>query len=438
MLEEKLALSQAAYQDTKFNLESSDSKLAESTTIIEDLRIEINTLKASSEEAKLAEKDAKIKELKDEIVQLKQTNEEEPSDLVTRLKFICQKLEKEKKKISDDFQKKCDELIQGKIKLEENLSRVVSEKQKILEKEKTLMGLFVSVKGMIDRTNPEVFKQPDVEAGAVPKRPASDQPTSKPKENILWVCDKCTFQSRSESVVNEHIIVDHQGKQKATVYLCDICNITCNSQIAFKTHMQTHHGDQTTKSCNVCDYKSKTEEDLIVHSRKHNRPDTFHCDRCGHKTNSIRDLDNHINDHHAAQESFPCIFCKFICSNSSSLEKHLNFRHRIFSEGEELSQATKDTNVQNSRQKENRGSYSDDERRRNGFCRLWNNNVCTFEFCKFLHENSPLCRYQESCRNPSNCRFFHKKPHIPQKSYQYREEDFPPFQSRKHQEERRQ
>ena len=74
--------------------------------------------------------------MKDELEELKQSGMGDNNNAVNRLKFVCQKLEKEKKKIVEDFQKKCDELVQAKIKLEENLSRTISEKQIIVEKER--------------------------------------------------------------------------------------------------------------------------------------------------------------------------------------------------------------------------------------------------------------------------------------------------------------
>ena len=60
-LEEKLALSNAAYSDTKKNLELSDSEIAESSNTIEELNNAIKTLEANTDIGKLAEKDDKIR-----------------------------------------------------------------------------------------------------------------------------------------------------------------------------------------------------------------------------------------------------------------------------------------------------------------------------------------------------------------------------------------
>ena len=48
------------------------------------------------------------------------------------------------------------------------------------------------------------------------------------------------------------------------------------------------------------------------------------------------------------------------------------------------------------------------ERSDNGFCVHWNNGSCEFgEFCRYIHEDSPFCYFQEKCNRKGSCRFFH-------------------------------
>ena len=61
ILEEKLSMSHTAYNETKKNLEVSDSKLAENCKMIDELNNSIKALKADADIAKSAEKDAKIR-----------------------------------------------------------------------------------------------------------------------------------------------------------------------------------------------------------------------------------------------------------------------------------------------------------------------------------------------------------------------------------------
>ena len=428
LLEEKLALSQAAYNDTKINLETSDSKLAESANMIDELKMENERLKAAV--SNLEEKDKQIDELNEQITLLKQTGPDNSENTVNRLKFVCQKLEKEKKKVADEFQKKVDDLNQSKIKLEENLTRSTSEKLKLVEKEKALLGLFMSVKGMIDRTNPEIAKTSDNNKKEdVPQSPENVQAKANIDENVLFVCNKCTFQSKSELVFKEHKRVDHDGPEKQTIYICDICEQACNSQAEFKAHNNAQHTNKTVYGCGICDAECKTKEELNIHMKGHRQQQTIHCDYCGAAQKSICELDLHIETHHKQK----CEFCVFHSSSFVNLQKHLAFIHQIFSSKETSSHDNQGSGNQVKQDDRRMSPYSDDVRRKNGYCRLWNNSFCRFDFCKFLHEESPFCRYQDRCRNPSTCRFFHQKPQVPQKEFQYKEADFPPFQQQKDQ-----
>ena len=68
--------------------------------------------------------------------------------------------------------------------------------------------------------------------------------TSKTGATILWVCDKCTFQSRNEDVLKEHKKVYNEGWKLPTIYICDLCETSCNSQIEFKKHADELHREK--------------------------------------------------------------------------------------------------------------------------------------------------------------------------------------------------
>ena len=230
---------------------------------------------------------------------------------------------------------------------------------------------------------------------------------------------------------NEHKRVDHTGPQLPTIYLCDLCEKTCNTQAEFKKHVEDHH---KPKKCNDCDYQCNGEAPLSAHRKKYHS-NQFPCDRCGMKATSLQDLDIHIENAHKQNDVISCQFCSFKSKGNLNMDRHMNFRHNVKNDlqGRQQNMHGRQHNMQGRQQnmqEGRKGPYADEERRNNGFCRLWNNGICSFEFCKFLHEESPHCRYQERCRDPSSCRFFHQKPQSARRSFQYKEEDFPPFQSR--------
>ena len=59
---------------------------------------------------------------------------------------------------------------------------------------------------------------------------------------ILWVGDKCTFQSKD--VLKEHKKVYNKGLKLPTIYICDLCEKSCNSQIEFKKHADELHREK--------------------------------------------------------------------------------------------------------------------------------------------------------------------------------------------------
>ena len=56
---------------------------------------------------------------------------------------------------------------------------------------------------------------------------------------------------------------------------------------------------------------------------------------------------------------------------------------------------------------QNRSEFENGNR---GFCIFWNRGKCDYGIsCKYLHEESPECRYQENCYRKESCRFFHSE-----------------------------
>ena len=150
------------------------------------------------------------------------------------------------------------------------------------------------MKGLIDRAGLSPLNDSKEEE----KRPETtkEAQSSKPS-NIIWVCDMCPFQSKSENVIKEHKDIDHSGPQLKTIYLCDLCKTTCNSQTEFKKHAEDHH---KVKKCNDCGFKCTEENSMSAHrKKKHDRhSNKFSCDRCGNTLSSLQELDLHIQNTH--------------------------------------------------------------------------------------------------------------------------------------------
>jgi hypothetical protein len=91
------------------------------------------------------------------------------------------------------------------------------------------------------------------------------------------------------------------------------------------------------------------------------------------------------------KKSYKCESCANVYKSEMDLNKH----------SEEVHMPKR--NIMSFRQK-----FSQEERKRNVFCRFWDHAECHFgDECKFLHEEAPHCRFKEQCRAKPRCQSFH-------------------------------
>ena len=262
---------------------------------------------------------------------------------------------------------------------------------------------------------------------------------------MIFICDRCDFQSKRENILNEHIQVDHAVAPKKIIYMCDVCEYKCESQVDFKKHFKDMHQEKKHTCCqcdfqskrenilsehiqvdhaaaphkrvyvcDICEYKCESQVDFKKHCKDMHEEQKYTCDHCGTKLNSLQGLDTHIQIFHQKKPEYKCDECNLKFSVLDNVRKHMANRH-----GTSPGQNNQNTNSQ-ARQ------FTHSGRPETRFCKYWNNSSCFSDNCKFLHEEAPPCKFQQSCRNIRNCVFFHEKQ---SQGFQYREEDFPPFQN---------
>ena len=223
--------------------------------------------------------------------------------------------------------------------------------------------------------------------------------------NELYECDECDYRDSSEENVCNHKIAVH------TKHICNSCEFVTESVATLISHLQENHTNSTLNNkdfnCRKCPKVFNTQAELHMHIKIHNTQNNFPCDYCGFKANSLHFLDVHLKSFHKIHEQR---------SNNNS-KSRLNNQY--------------DANMQHSARTTN---YTSRERIQNGPCRQYNNGVCRFESaCKYAHIR--ICKFQESCYSPTNCRFYHNnKSNINflsvthrQQPFQYRAQDFPPL-----------
>jgi hypothetical protein len=139
--------------------------------------------------------------------------------------------------------------------------------------------------------------------------------------------------------------------------------------------------------CTKCRFTANTQTEVESHEKRMHATQ-FKCGMCEFSADSKDKLREHEKGFHKVT-NYKCIQCDKSFTSSDDLKEHLDTTHRT-----------------------NKKIFSYEERKRNGFCRFWNHSNCSFEkHCRFLHEEAPHCRFQDSCRAKQQCQFYHEDLH---------------------------
>ncbi|KAG5898222.1 hypothetical protein JTB14_005599 [Gonioctena quinquepunctata] len=86
-------------------------------------------------------------------------------------------------------------------------------------------------------------------------------------------------------------------------------------------HIKTH-SDVRSFSCDVCDYKGKSKQQLNRHTTIHRDTKKYHCSQCSFSARNSMHLRRHIRIHTGAKP-FSCPHCAYRCNNLENLRKHV-------------------------------------------------------------------------------------------------------------------
>ena len=160
---------------------------------------------------------------------------------------------------------------------------------------------------------------------------------------------------------------------------------------SLKVHKRVH---AKRYNCTVCLYKADSEKELKEHTeRRHS--EKYECELCDFVSQQKADISEHERKDHnitKVRKQYDCNKCENIYRYEAELKSHNEKEHS-----------------HNQRRSGSGYKYSYQERNTNSYCRFWNHAQCSLgESCKILHEEAPLCRFQEVCSKP-RCQFFHEE-----------------------------
>jgi hypothetical protein len=99
-----------------------------------------------------------------------------------------------------------------------------------------------------------------------------------------YSCQSCDFKSNTQNDLREHIILTHTAKN---VYLCDKCGYSTYNSVHLKRHQEVKHGSFL---CDKCDFQSSDYGALANHKRGAHK---VVCPKCSYVLNAGITLDEH-------------------------------------------------------------------------------------------------------------------------------------------------
>ncbi|XP_016990226.2 zinc finger and SCAN domain-containing protein 2 [Drosophila rhopaloa] len=173
--------------------------------------------------------------------------------------------------------------------------------------------------------HPQAFKCDDCEATFDVDRALAQHRRKEHTEFACQLCDKVFKSSRS--------LVRHvQGHSGARTYKCEHenCGKSFVNQHNLTSHRRVHNEDRNYV-CELCGYRSRYREALIVHRRTHTGEKPFQCPTCA-RCFASKSLLNEHQAMHSTEKPYKCDKCDSAFSRPKALyhHKHLHLGVKKF------------------------------------------------------------------------------------------------------------
>ena len=113
-------------------------------------------------------------------------------------------------------------------------------------------------------------------------------------------------------------------KERQEKIPCPSCNFIANSATRLEHHMMTAHKDDTTYTCNICEYETTWNREYYMHMKEHFTGPPYRCDNdnCDYSADRIQPLLYHRMIH-TDERPFQCTICNYKFRTKNNLTTHL-------------------------------------------------------------------------------------------------------------------
>ena len=176
--------------------------------------------------------------------------------------------------------------------------------------------------GEMDRIE---VSEPAHDIGKIVEEIVDDIATEMNRVTEVIKCNECSFETNIGRQMETHVRIKHIDVIK---YACDKCDYNSRTESNLEDHKKSHH--QPSMNCEYCDFTTQTESQLKDHKvASHTNSQIFNCDQCQVRTNTKTDLDSHIKSTHPAQEeNITCGLCLKKLKPGEELGVHIFTFHK--------------------------------------------------------------------------------------------------------------
>ena len=193
--------------------------------------------------------------------------------------------------------------------------------------DKSSQGLEVIVKKIDVKENKKEKKESKTEmAKSVNK---SNSKRNKTREN--------SKKDKEKDADNE----TRENSKRTYSISCNKCNRRVRTREDLTEHVNEKHMIDTRKQCYDCNTKFKSNEEFTKHVCSHHDIDATWCDFCGKTFSNMKDFWSHIRSNHCSKwsqhnkaQQIYCYTCGKMFNTYSQLRRHIKMEHRNYNESE--------------------------------------------------------------------------------------------------------